>query len=117
MATTNGNGKQPKKQLILNAFVESCSGHQSPGLWRHPDDRSSEFNNIKHWIKLAQLLESGGFHGMFIADVLVRASDSKNHTELQTESRSRVRTTCTKVPRTQTLRSFRELNGPSMSLS
>ncbi|KAH7374553.1 pristinamycin IIA synthase subunit A [Plectosphaerella cucumerina] len=70
MATTNGNGKQPKKQLILNAFVESCSGHQSPGLWRHPDDRSSEFNNIKHWVKLAQLLESGGFHGMFIADVL-----------------------------------------------
>lgn len=61
----------PKKQLILNAFVESCSGHQSPGLWRHPDDHSSEFNNIKHWVKLAQLLEKGGFHGMFIADVLV----------------------------------------------
>ncbi|KAG7113237.1 Dimethyl-sulfide monooxygenase like protein [Verticillium longisporum] len=60
----------PKKQLILNAFVESCSGHQSPGLWRHPDDHSSEFNNIKHWVKLAQLLEKGGFHGMFIADVL-----------------------------------------------
>lgn len=24
----------PKKKLILNAFVEMCSGHQSPGLWR-----------------------------------------------------------------------------------
>jgi len=24
-----------KKKLILNAFVESCSGHQSPGLWQH----------------------------------------------------------------------------------
>ncbi|KAM0321567.1 hypothetical protein ACHAQA_010057 [Verticillium albo-atrum] len=59
-----------KKQLIINAFVESCSGHQSPGLWRHPDDHSTEFNTIKHWVKLAQLLEKGGFHGMFIADVL-----------------------------------------------
>ncbi len=61
----------PKKQLILNAFVESCSGHQSPGLWAHPDDRSANFNDVKHWVKLAQLLESANFHGMFIADVLV----------------------------------------------
>lgn len=67
---TQGVGE--KKKLILNAFVESCSGHQSPGLWRHPDDQSADFNNIKHWVKLAQLLEKGGFHGMFIADVLVR---------------------------------------------
>lgn len=47
------------------------SGHQSPGLWRHPDDKSFEFNKIQHWVKLAQLLEKGTFHGMFIADVLV----------------------------------------------
>lgn len=60
-----------KKQLIINAFVESCSGHQSPGLWRHPDDKSWDFNNISHWVKLAQLLEKGKFHGIFIADVLV----------------------------------------------
>lgn len=64
----------PKKKLVLNAFVESCSGHQSPGLWRHPDDQSTDFNNIKHWVKLAQLLEKGGFHSMFIADVLVCTS-------------------------------------------
>lgn len=67
-----GQAKAPKKQLILNAFVESCSGHQSPGLWQHPDDHSADFNSVKHWVKLAQLLESAGFHGMFIADVLVR---------------------------------------------
>ncbi|KAL1303787.1 hypothetical protein AAFC00_007124 [Neodothiora populina] len=59
-----------KKQLIINAFVESCSGHQSPGLWRHPEDKSSGFNKIKHWVDLAKLLEKGKFHGMFIADVL-----------------------------------------------
>jgi alkanesulfonate monooxygenase SsuD/methylene tetrahydromethanopterin reductase-like flavin-dependent oxidoreductase (luciferase family) len=59
-----------KKPFILNAFVEMCSGHQSPGLWRHPSDRSHEFNTIQHWVSLAQLLEKGKFHGMFIADVL-----------------------------------------------
>ncbi|KAI1858024.1 uncharacterized protein JN550_012917 [Neoarthrinium moseri] len=64
-----GKAVSPKK-LIINAFVESCSGHQSPGLWRHPDDRSWDFNNIHHWVELAKLLEKGKFHGMFIADVL-----------------------------------------------
>ncbi|KAH8646152.1 luciferase-like domain-containing protein [Xylariales sp. PMI_506] len=71
MASQNDqlNG-HPKKKLIINAFVESCSGHQSPGLWRHPQDRSWNFNNITHWVELARLLEKGKFHGMFIADVL-----------------------------------------------
>lgn len=59
------------KKLILNAFVESCSGHQSPGLWAHPDDQSSDFNDIKYWVRLAKLLEAANFHGIFIADVLV----------------------------------------------
>ncbi|KAK5122538.1 hypothetical protein LTR85_003801 [Meristemomyces frigidus] len=64
------NGEKLKKSLILNAFVETCSGHQSPGLWRHPDDQSSNFNSVKHWTDLAELLEAGHFHGLFIADVL-----------------------------------------------
>ncbi|KAL7908724.1 Nitrilotriacetate monooxygenase component A/pristinamycin IIA synthase subunit A [Trichoderma velutinum] len=59
-----------KKSLVLNAFVEMCSGHQSPGLWRHPDDQSSRFNEIEHWTELAKLLEEAKFHGIFIADVL-----------------------------------------------
>lgn len=46
------------------------SGHQSPGLWRHPDDQSSRFNEIEHWTELAKLLEEAKFHGIFIADVL-----------------------------------------------
>lgn len=73
MTTTtkaNGNGSHPKKQLLLNAFVESCSGHQSPGLWQHPDDESTDFNDIQHWINLAKRLEDAKFHGIFIADVL-----------------------------------------------
>ncbi|KAM5358358.1 hypothetical protein ACJZ2D_015343 [Fusarium nematophilum] len=67
---TSNAASKPKKQLTINAFVESCSGHQSPGLWRHPEDKSWDFNNITHWVKLAQLLEKGKFHGIFIADVL-----------------------------------------------
>lgn len=70
-ATANAGSGEGKKKLIINAFVESCSGHQSPGLWRHPRDKSWDFNNIQHWIDLAKLLEKGKFHGMFIADVLV----------------------------------------------
>lgn len=46
------------------------SGHQSPGLWRHPDDRSWKFDETEHWVELAKLLESAKFHGIFIADVL-----------------------------------------------
>ncbi|EMD93192.1 hypothetical protein COCC4DRAFT_79572 [Bipolaris maydis ATCC 48331] len=73
-ATKNGRQKngedKPKKKLIINAFVEMCSGHQSPGLWKHPDDRSHEFNNIDHWVDLAKLLEEAKVHGVFIADVL-----------------------------------------------
>ncbi|KAI4157388.1 MAG: hypothetical protein LQ342_008306, partial [Letrouitia transgressa] len=64
------DGNAAKKSLIVNAFVEMCSGHQSPGLWRHPDDQSARFNDVDHWTDLAQLLEKGKFHGIFIADVL-----------------------------------------------
>ncbi|KAE8449347.1 hypothetical protein EG329_008248 [Mollisiaceae sp. DMI_Dod_QoI] len=63
-------GEKKKKPLILNAFVEMCSGHQSPGLWRHPDDQSHRFNDLSYWTDLAQLLEKAKFHGIFIADVL-----------------------------------------------
>lgn len=62
--------KTGKKRLIVNAFVEMCSGHQSPGLWRHPDDQSSRFTDVEHWVELAKLLEEAKFHGIFIADVL-----------------------------------------------
>lgn len=50
--------------------ITTGSGHQSPGLWRHPEDESHRFNDVDHWVELAQLLESAKFHGIFIADVL-----------------------------------------------
>ncbi|WP_449179204.1 LLM class flavin-dependent oxidoreductase, partial [Acinetobacter baumannii] len=47
-----------------------CIAHQSPGLWRHPQDRSVEYKDLEYWTDLAQILEHGFFDGIFIADVL-----------------------------------------------
>lgn len=58
------------KQLRLNAFLMNCVSHLSPGLWRHPQDRSLNYTNLQHWVDLAQTLERGLFDGIFLADVL-----------------------------------------------
>jgi alkanesulfonate monooxygenase len=58
------------KQIRLNAFEMNCVAHQSPGLWRHPRDRSREYRRLAGWIELAQTLERGLFDGLFLADVL-----------------------------------------------
>ncbi|MBD0218184.1 LLM class flavin-dependent oxidoreductase [Acinetobacter baumannii] len=42
----------------------------TPGLWRHPQDRSVEYKDLEYWTDLAQILERGFFDGIFIADVL-----------------------------------------------
>lgn len=56
--------------IPLTLFCDIGSGHQSPGLWRHPDDESHRFDETEHWAELAKLLEDAKFHGIFIADVL-----------------------------------------------
>jgi alkanesulfonate monooxygenase len=48
----------------------NCVGHQSPGLWRHPRDRSAEYKSLAYWTDVAKILERGKFDGLFIADVL-----------------------------------------------
>jgi FMN-dependent oxidoreductase (nitrilotriacetate monooxygenase family) len=58
------------KPILLNAFDMLVPVHQSPGLWRHPDDESRRYTELKYWTGLAQKLEAGGFHGIFFADVL-----------------------------------------------
>lgn len=58
------------KQIRFNAFEMNCVAHQSPGLWRHPRDRSWQYKDIEYWTDLAQILEKGIFDGIFIADVL-----------------------------------------------
>ncbi|WEV47874.1 LLM class flavin-dependent oxidoreductase [Acinetobacter sp. ESL0695] len=58
------------KRISFNAFEMNCIAHQSPGLWRHPKDRSMEYKEIEYWTDLAKILEEGKFDGIFIADVL-----------------------------------------------
>ena len=47
----------------------NCVGHQSPGLWTHPRDRSDRYNTLDYWVELAKLLERGKFDALFLADV------------------------------------------------
>ena len=58
------------RQIRLNAFDMSCIGHQSPGLWTHPDDRAETYNTLEYWTDLARTLERGKFDALFLADVL-----------------------------------------------
>src|SRR3984885_9536903 len=58
------------KTIRFNAFEMNCVGHQSPGLWSHPRDRSWQYKDLEYWTDLAKLLERGKFDGIFIADVL-----------------------------------------------
>jgi FMN-dependent oxidoreductase (nitrilotriacetate monooxygenase family) len=58
------------RQIHFNAFAMNTVGHQSPGLWRHPEDRSAHYRDLRHWTELAALLEKGVFDGIFLADVL-----------------------------------------------
>ena len=58
------------RQIRFNAFEMNCVAHQSPGLWRHPRDRSRDYKTLGYWTELAQILERGLFDGLFLADVL-----------------------------------------------
>ena len=58
------------RDIRLNAFTMNCVGHQSPGLWTHPRDRTAEYTTLRYWTDLARVLEDGLFDGVFLADVL-----------------------------------------------
>ncbi|GLK69754.1 LLM class flavin-dependent oxidoreductase [Hansschlegelia plantiphila] len=58
------------RQIRFNAFDMNCVGHQSPGLWAHPRDRSWTYKDLDYWQDLARTLERGIFDGIFIADVI-----------------------------------------------
>jgi long-chain alkane monooxygenase len=61
----------PEQKLIrFNAFAMHSPVHQSPGLWRHPDDQSLAYNKLAYWVDLARTLERGLIDALFIADSL-----------------------------------------------
>ena len=66
----NGDASQGKKELILNAFVMNTPAHLSPGQWRNPRNRTTEYKSLSFWTDLAKLLDDAHIHAMFIADTL-----------------------------------------------
>ncbi len=56
--------------IRFNAFAMNTVGHQSPGLWTHPRDRSTGYTDLAYWTGLARTLERGLFDGLFVADVM-----------------------------------------------
>jgi FMN-dependent oxidoreductase (nitrilotriacetate monooxygenase family) len=57
-------------ELIFNAFVMNTASHIQHGLWRHPEARQADFNDVRVWIDLARTLEAGLFDAIFFADVV-----------------------------------------------
>lgn len=58
------------KRLIFNGFSMNCVSHIYHGLWRHPQSRQTDFNDLQTWIDLVKLLERGKFDALFLADVI-----------------------------------------------
>ena len=56
--------------LHFNAFVMNTVSHIQHGLWRHPDARQADFEDVNLWIDLARTLEAGLFDAIFFADVV-----------------------------------------------
>lgn len=59
-----------KKPLILNLFEMACISHITHGLWSLPGNNRHRFDELGYWTELAEILEDGGFHGVFLADVI-----------------------------------------------
>lgn len=56
------------KQLRMSALDRNSLTMLSPGMWRHPRDRSLNYTNLSYWADYARLLERGLFDLLFLAD-------------------------------------------------
>jgi len=56
--------------LRFSAFVMNTASHIQHGMWRHPDARQADFEDVDLWVDLAKTLEAGGFDAIFFADVV-----------------------------------------------
>lgn len=59
-----------KSRIHLNLFAMNTVGHLSPGLWRHPRDRSRDYTRLPYWLDIARTAEAGLLDAIFLADVL-----------------------------------------------
>ncbi|MBZ4487795.1 NtaA/DmoA family FMN-dependent monooxygenase [Microbacterium sp. cx-55] len=60
---------EPKK-LILNLFEMNTVSHITHGLWTLPGNNRHRYGELSYWTELAEILEDGGFDGVFLADVV-----------------------------------------------
>jgi FMN-dependent oxidoreductase (nitrilotriacetate monooxygenase family) len=56
--------------FVLSAFSMSTVSHGNFGMWRHPEDRTSNYTDVRYWVELAELLDTGGFDVLFLADAV-----------------------------------------------
>lgn len=59
-----------ERPIHLNAFENASPVNISSGLWRHPEDQSHRYKDIRYWTELATMLEGAGFDSIFLADIL-----------------------------------------------
>lgn len=67
---TRPSGTRYALSYEKNKERERDNPNYQPGLWRHPRNRSTQYTDIEYWTSIAQVLESGKIHSLFIADVL-----------------------------------------------
>ncbi|MFS0866564.1 NtaA/DmoA family FMN-dependent monooxygenase [Microbacterium sp. 179-B 1A2 NHS] len=58
------------KPLILNLFEMNTVSHITHGLWTLPGNNRHRTGELSYWVELAEILEDGGFDGVFLADVV-----------------------------------------------
>jgi FMN-dependent oxidoreductase (nitrilotriacetate monooxygenase family) len=58
------------RPFALSAFTMSTASHGNFGMWRHPEDHTSRYTDLRYWTDLAKLLEDGGFDVLFVADAV-----------------------------------------------
>ncbi|PHV67124.1 LLM class flavin-dependent oxidoreductase [Williamsia muralis] len=56
------------KQLMFNIFTMNTVSHVNQGMWRHPENKTVDHNDLGTWIELAELAERGMFDTIFLAD-------------------------------------------------
>ncbi|KNC20195.1 N5,N10-methylene tetrahydromethanopterin reductase [Arthrobacter sp. RIT-PI-e] len=58
------------RQIHFNGFEMNTVSHINHGLWRHPQNRRTEYTDLEYWTDTAKLLERGLFDAVFLADVV-----------------------------------------------
>jgi len=56
------------RPLVYNFFFMDTPSHISHGMWRHPESRAMDYNDIEFWLELARLAEDNHFDSIFLAD-------------------------------------------------